>query len=71
MKSFIDRNPKERAVEKAFAELARNGYESCKPDPADKIFEVADRLRREAVLNQRAREPGGDSNEYLTFTPEP
>lgn len=71
MKRFIDRNPKERAVEKAFAELARNGYESCNPDPADKIFEVADKLRREAVLRQRTRKPDDDSNECLTFTPEP
>lgn len=45
MKSFIDRNPKEKAVEEAFATLARNGYESARPDPADNIVSVAERLK--------------------------
>lgn len=47
MKSFIDRNPKEKAVEEAFAVLARNGYESERPDPADNVFAVAERLKCE------------------------
>ncbi|MNF02706.1 hypothetical protein D3C80_2018970 [compost metagenome] len=47
MKSFIDRNPKEKAVEEAFAALARNNYQSHRPDPADNLFAVAERLRGE------------------------
>jgi hypothetical protein len=47
MKSFIDRNPKEKAVEEAFAVLARNGYESERPDPADNVFVVAEQLKRQ------------------------
>ena len=45
-KSFIDRNPKEKAVEAAFAALARNHYESDRPDPADNAFAVVERLMR-------------------------
>ncbi|MGZ0701483.1 hypothetical protein [Pseudomonas piscis] len=45
MKSFIDRNPKEKVVEEAFAVLARNGYESERPDPADNMFAVVERLK--------------------------
>lgn len=47
MKSFIDRNPKEKAVEAAFATLARNGYVSERADPADNVFSVVERLKRE------------------------
>ncbi|MGY2190851.1 hypothetical protein [Pseudomonas pergaminensis] len=47
MKSFIDRNPKEKAVEEAFAVLARNGYESERPDPADNVLVVAEQLKRQ------------------------
>lgn len=47
MKSFIDRNPKEKAVEHALAVLARNGYESERPDPADNVFVIAEQLKRQ------------------------
>ncbi len=47
MKSFLDRNPKEKAVEESFAALARNSYESERPDPAGNVFSVAERLRRQ------------------------
>lgn len=46
MKSFIDRNPKEKAVEEAFKTLALNGYQSERQDPADQIFAVAERLKQ-------------------------
>ncbi|MDX9681877.1 hypothetical protein QMK56_10250 [Pseudomonas protegens] len=52
MKSFIDRNPKEKAVEEAFAVLARNGYESERPDPADNVFVVAEQLKAPAGSSQ-------------------
>lgn len=45
-KSFIDRNPKEKAVEAGFAALARNNYQSDRPDPADNIFAVVERLSK-------------------------
>ncbi|ENB9666094.1 MULTISPECIES: hypothetical protein [Pseudomonas] len=56
MKSFIDRNPKEKAVEEAFATLARNGYESARPDPADNVFAVVERLKRQQGLTEAAPE---------------
>lgn len=56
VKSFIDRNPKEKAVEEAFATLARNGYESARPDPADNIFSVAERLKSRRDQTQAMRE---------------
>ncbi len=46
MKSFIDRNPKEKAVEAAFTALALNSYVSQRPDPADDVFVVVERLKR-------------------------
>lgn len=52
MKSFIERNPKEKAVEESLRDLARNGYVSHKPDPADNIFEVAARLKRQSKRRQ-------------------
>ena len=52
MKSFIDRNPKEKAVEEAFAGLACNGYQSDRPDPADDVFLVAERLKRQQVQGE-------------------
>ena len=65
MKSFIDRNPKEKDVEEAFNSLARNGYKSERPDPADRVFSVVERLKRQqaeekaspSVTNSRTR-PG-------------
>ena len=54
MSTFIERNPKERAVEKAFQELAKNGYVPTKPDPADNIFEIAEKLRRRAMKEKEA-----------------
>ena len=59
MKSFIDRNPKEQAVEESLRELAKNGYVSHKPDPADNIFEVATRLKRQSKGKRKKsdREP--------------
>ncbi|WP_448632580.1 MULTISPECIES: hypothetical protein [Pseudomonas fluorescens group] len=54
MKSFIDRNPKEKAVEEAFAALARNGYESARPDPADNVFAVIERLKKQQDLAKAA-----------------
>ncbi|WP_412462253.1 hypothetical protein ACK2SD_12085 [Pseudomonas sp. SC11] len=56
MKSFIDRNPKEKAVEEAFNSLARNGYRSERADPADRVFSVVERLKR-----QRAEEKASPS----------
>jgi hypothetical protein len=35
MKSFIDRNSKEKAVGQALLELAQNGYVPIAPKPAD------------------------------------
>ncbi|MFJ2379510.1 hypothetical protein A1395_22315 [Pseudomonas protegens] len=54
MSTFVERNPKERAVEKAFEELAKNDYVSIKPDPADNIFEIAEKLRRRAMKEKEA-----------------
>ncbi|WP_248741637.1 MULTISPECIES: hypothetical protein [unclassified Pseudomonas] len=34
-------------MEEAFAVLARNGYESERPDPADNVFVVAEQLKRQ------------------------
>ncbi|WP_156675906.1 hypothetical protein [Pseudomonas sp. Leaf58] len=48
MKTFIDRNPKEKAVEESFAVLARNSYVHQTEDPADKAFVIADRLKRQS-----------------------
>lgn len=53
MSAFIERNPKEKAVEEAFRELAENGYVASKPDPADNVFEIAEKLRKRA---QRSRQ---------------
>ncbi|MBD8088574.1 hypothetical protein IFT48_01020 [Pseudomonas fluorescens] len=47
MKTFIERNPKEKAVEDSIKDLASAGYISKKADPADSIFEVAARLKRQ------------------------
>lgn len=49
MISFLERNPKEKAVEEALHELALNGYESKRPDPADNIFAVVERLKLQGV----------------------
>lgn len=54
MSTFVERNPKERAVEEAFEELAKNDYVSTKPDPADNIFEIAEKLRRRAMKEKDA-----------------
>ncbi|MNP24859.1 hypothetical protein D3C76_1176390 [compost metagenome] len=57
MKSFIDRNPKEKAVEEAFNSLARNGYQSERPDPADSVFSVVERLKRQQAEEKAAPSP--------------
>ncbi|WP_201171047.1 hypothetical protein [Pseudomonas sp. S31] len=57
MSTFIERNPKERVVEEAFRILAENGYISTRPDPADKIFEVAEKLRLRAQLSREEDQP--------------
>ena len=54
MSTFIERNPKERAVEEAFAELAKNGYVSTTPDPADNVFEVVEKLKKLALQKKEA-----------------
>lgn len=67
MPTFLDRNPKEKAVEEAFQELARNGYESNRPDPADDIFAVIERLKG---WTKRA-EPNADSARQQESTAPP
>lgn len=47
MKSFIERNPKEQAVEESLRDVASSGYTLQKKDPADNIFEVMDRIKRQ------------------------
>lgn len=54
MSTFIERNPKERAVEQAFQELAKNDYVSNKPDPADDVFKVAEKLKRQVTQGSEA-----------------
>jgi len=63
MKSFIDRNPKEKAVEQAFLELAQSGYVTTAQDPADKAFEIADKLKRQATELQVAKIPDADPDD--------
>ncbi|MHB2081325.1 hypothetical protein [Pseudomonas asiatica] len=65
MKSFIDRNPKEKAVEQAFLELAQSDYVTMAPDPADKAFEVAGKLKRHATKLQAAK-----SRRLIQMTPD-
>lgn len=48
MKSFIERNPKEKAVEDSFTAYARAGYPAGKADPADNVFDVVARLKRQS-----------------------
>ncbi|MGG7598700.1 hypothetical protein ACQ4OD_16880 [Pseudomonas sp. WC1] len=60
MSTFIERNPKERAVEEAFHELAKNGYVSIKPDPADDVFKIAEKLKR------RAAKKRGEQNNHCS-----
>ncbi|WP_117139592.1 hypothetical protein [Pseudomonas amygdali] len=57
MSTFIERNPKERVVEEAFRILAENGYISTRPDPADNIFEVAEKLRLRAQFSREEDQP--------------
>lgn len=60
MRSFIDRNLKEKAVEQTFLELAQSGYMAMAQDPADKAFEIADKLKRQATKLQGAKIPDAD-----------
>ncbi|AXH60155.1 hypothetical protein [Pseudomonas amygdali] len=52
MKSFIERNPKEQAVEESLRETASSGYTRQKRDPADNIFEVVARIKRQSKRRQ-------------------
>lgn len=45
MKSFIERNPKEKAVEDSMKGYANAGQIGRKNDPADHLFEVVARLK--------------------------
>lgn len=56
MKSFIERHPKEKAVEDSMKGYANAGQIGRKNDPADRIFQVAARL-----LFQRERNRAGYS----------
>lgn len=63
MRSLIDRNLKEKAVEQAFLDLAQSDYVTMAPDPADKAFEIAVKLKRQATKLQAAKISDADPDD--------